>query len=142
MAGMGPAPKPEAQQRRKGRGLGAGATMRLPSSGRPGDPPAWPLPRQTKREKILWPAEWARPQAVAWERLGVVDVVARWVRLRAQSERPKAASWIFQELHQLEDRLGMSPMAMLRLRWEITDVGDDAGPNVVDIATRMDQVAD
>jgi hypothetical protein len=142
MAGMGPAPKPESQQRRKGRGLGAAAAMRLPSTGRPGDPPAWPIKRQSKREKELWARVWATPQAVGWERLGWFDEVAIYVRLLVASERPKCPAIILGERRQMADRLGLSPMSMLRLRWEITDVGDDAGPNVVDIATRMDQVAD
>jgi len=142
MAGMGPAPKPEAQQRRRGRGLGAGAAMRLPSSGRAGDPPAWPLKRPTKRQRDLWARVWTTPQAVAWERLGWFDEVAIYVRLLAQCESPKCPAILLGERRQMADRLGLSPMSMLRLRWEITDVGDDAGANVVDIRARMEEVAD
>jgi hypothetical protein len=138
---MGPAPKPESQQRRRGRGL-ASSTTRLPSSGRAGDPPAWPLKRQSKREKELWDQLWATPQAVAWERLGWAHEVAMYARLLAKCEAPKAPSIVLIERRQQADRLGLSPMSMLRLRWEITDVGDDAAANVVDIRTRMDEVAD
>lgn len=142
MAGMGPAPKAESQQRRKGRGLGASASMRLASTGRAGDPPAWPIKRQSKREKELWARVWATPQAIAWERLGWFDEVAIYVRLLAVCERPMFPAILLGERRQMADRLGLSPMSMLRLRWEITDVGDDAAANVVDIRARMDEVAD
>jgi hypothetical protein len=62
---------------------------------------------------------WATPQAVAWETLGWTRTVARYVRLLVQSEKPKATMSLCAEVRQLEDRLGLSPMAMLRLRWEI-----------------------
>jgi hypothetical protein len=138
---MGPAPKPEAQQRRKGRGL-ANGTTRLPSSGRRGESPTWPLPKPTKRERLLWDEIWTTPQAVAWERLGWVREVAMYIRLLGICEGKKPMAIALIERRQLADRLGLSPLAMLRLRWEITDVGDDAGPNVVDIASRMAAVAD
>jgi hypothetical protein len=138
---MGPAPKPESQQRRRGRGLASSST-RLPSSGRAGDPPAWPLKRQSKRERELWLQLWVTPQAVAWERLGWSHEVAMYARLLAKCEMPKAPAIVLIERRQQADRLGLSPMSMLRLRWEITDVGEDAGPNVVDIAVRMSEVAD
>lgn len=138
---MGPAPKPESQQRRKGRGL-ASSTTRLPITGRAGDPPAWPLKRQSKREKELWLEVWATPQAVAWERLGWSHEVAMYARLLAKCELPKAPAIVLIERRQQADRLGLSPMSMLRLRWEITDAGDATAPNVVDIRTVMDQDPD
>jgi hypothetical protein len=47
----------------------------------------------------------------------MIRVVARYVVLLAEAEvgEPKVAA----EVRQIEDRLGLSPMAMLRLRWEI-----------------------
>jgi hypothetical protein len=118
MAGFGPPPKPEEQQRRLGRNLAAN-TSRLPAEGRAGDPPAWPLPRPIKRELALWARLWATPQAVAWERLGWVDTVARYARQLVRAEGRDAQVTILSEVRQLEDRLGLTPMAMLRLRWEI-----------------------
>lgn len=124
MAGMGPPPKPEAQQRRPGRNLATHAT-RLPAEGRVGEPPAWPLSKATKREGVLWARLWATPQAAAWEMLGWVDTVARYARLLSVAERRGAAVTILGEVRQMEDRLGLTPMSMLRLRWEI----DQAQPS-------------
>ena len=80
-----------------------------------------------------WPAdsEWrrsnfgslsgARPQAVAWERLGegTVRVVARYARMLLAVEKPNAPAKLSNEVRQLEDRLGLNPPSMQRLRWEI-----------------------
>src|SRR4051794_29074197 len=125
MAGMGPPPKPADQQRRSGRGLAAGGLTQLPAEGRQGDPPAWPLPKPIKRERELWARVWSTPQAVVWERLGWADVVARYVRQLVVAEQRDAPITALGEVRQLEDRLGLSPMAMLRLRWEI--VADEVG---------------
>lgn len=92
---------------------------RLPSEGRRGETPEWPLSSSAAYDPDLWAELWSTPQAVAWEALGAgcVRVVARYVVLLAEADvgEPKAAM----EVRQLEDRLGLSPMAMLRLRWEI-----------------------
>lgn len=142
MAGFGPAPKPESQQRRKGRGL-ASLTVRLPSTGRPGKAPPWPLPRASTREKALWSRVWATPQAVAWARLRWSQEVAIYIRLLAVCEGPQPTAIALIERRQQADRLGLTPMAMLRLRWEITDVSADADQSkVVDIRERMSEVAD
>jgi hypothetical protein len=55
------------------------------------------------------------PQAAAWERLGagVLGVVARYFSLLAD---PRAAA----EVRQIEDRLGLNPASMLKLRWELS----------------------
>lgn len=118
MAGMGPPPKPEGQQRRPGRGL-TSQTTRLPAEGRKGATPDWPLGKPTVRERALWTRLWTTPQAVAWERLGWVDVVARYARQLVVAERRNPPVTVLSEVRQLEDRLGLTPLAMLRLRWEI-----------------------
>ena len=116
MAGMGPAPKPTAQRRR---GLASAAMTRLPAEGRQGEPPEWPLATTAAFDEDTWRDLWSTPQAAAWERLGVgtVRLVARYVVLLAEADvgEPKAAA----EVRQIEDRLGLSPLAMLRLRWEV-----------------------
>lgn len=116
MAGMGAAPKPNAQRRR---GLANGVITRLPSEGRKGETPEWPMRTHAGYDENLWDELWSTPQAAAWERLGpgCVRVVARYVVLLAEADvgEPKAAM----EVRQIEDRLGLTPLAMLRLRWEI-----------------------
>jgi hypothetical protein len=124
MAGMGAAPKPSAV--RPGRGL-AQPLMVLPQGGRRGKPPKWPLPGVSGEEIDLWEQLWKLPQAVAWEKIGSERVVARYCRLLAIAEMResgaaaiKGVAGLLGEVRQLEDRLGLSPMAMLRLRWQIS----------------------
>jgi hypothetical protein len=98
--------------------------MRLPAEGRKGPPPPWPLVAPARSadvafaERELWAALWHTPQAVAWERMGAQREVAmycRWSTL-AETGDPKAAS----ESRLQADRLGLTPMSLRRLLWEIT----------------------
>lgn len=57
--------------------------------------------------------------------------VARYVRAMVRSEAADAPASLMAEARQLEDRLGLTPMAMLRLRWEISDDGAVAEPSLV-----------
>lgn len=118
MAGMGPAPKPGAQRRRTNATI---AMTKLPAGGRKGPAPTWPMPGDPEPyEELLWGELWATPQAVAWERNGWTRVVARYCKVVAHAEViPHPA--MLAEARQLEDRLGLTPMAMLRLRWEVTE---------------------
>lgn len=115
MAGMGPAPKPSSQRRRTN---ATTSTFKLPAAGRPGPAPEWPL---SGKAPTVWFEVWRLPQAVAWERLQHHRVVARYCRLLVAAEKANATAAVLGEVRQLEDRLGLSPMAMLRLRWELTD---------------------
>ncbi|WP_309080289.1 hypothetical protein [Zhihengliuella sp.] len=109
----------------------------LPSKGRPGNAPGWPLEKWRelekarpveerndagartldKRELEIWREIWKTPQATAWDRLGWRHDVALYVRLLVQGERGnlKAAG----EARQWSDRLGLNQTAMLRNRWKI-----------------------
>lgn len=93
----------------------------LPAEGRPGEPPQWPIGSPTGDEVAVWAELWALPQAVEWERLGWTRTVARYVRLLVEAEQPDADTTLRAETRQLEDRLGLTPMAMLRLRWDVGD---------------------
>jgi len=94
--------------------------LMLPAKGRTGAPPAWPLPRAASAvEKKVWAKAWATPQAVAWENLGWIAAVGRYCRLMVEADQPGAASSLLGELRQLEDRLGLTPVAMRRLLWVI-----------------------
>lgn len=68
-------------------------------------------------ELELWRELWTTPQAVAWERMRFHREVAQYVRWKI------AAEWgdidAAKEARQLSDRLGLTPLAMLRLQWEI-----------------------
>lgn len=69
----------------------------------------------------LWGALWSSPQAAAWEDLGWTRVVARYAKLLVAAEKASATAALLAEVRQLEDRLGLTPMAMRRLQWEIDD---------------------
>jgi hypothetical protein len=110
----------------------------LPPAGRSGPPPDWPLGRQTARVKTLWTELWASPQATAWGDLGWTRVVARYTTLLLEAEKRDASAALLSEVRQLEDRLGLTPMAMRRLQWEIgpadaaADEGTPAGVTSID----------
>lgn len=168
MAGMGPPPKHPAQRARRNATV---ALTPLPSEGRTGPAPPWPLPddprlvaavnlhtgeirrlqREAKstedgrtgrkveralgrergrlalaREQLrgqrdlelaVWVEAWATPQAVQWERMRWTRDVAMYVRLRVMGELGDLDA--AKEARQLSDRLGLSPLALLRLRWTV-----------------------
>lgn len=93
--------------------------LKLPVEGRQGDAPKFPLPKPTARERKLWSILWSTPQAAVWERLGWTLVVARYARQLAIAELPDAPAPSLNEVRQLEDRLGLTPLALMRLQWEI-----------------------
>jgi hypothetical protein len=82
------------------------------------------LTHQRKLEAQLWKDLWSLPQAVAWERLGWTRDVAQYVRHKVMGELGDLDG--AKEARQWSDRLGLSPMSMLRLRWEI--VADEVTP--------------
>lgn len=121
MAGMGPPPKAEGERRRRNPTI---AMTRLPAEGRQGETPPWPLAEDYPGELELWDQLWMTPQSVAWERLRWTREVACYVRysILAEMGNMRAAP----EARQLADRLGLTPLALLRLRWEI--VSDEVAP--------------
>ena len=113
----GPAPDPLALRRDR---PGDKATWKhLPAAGRPGPAPDWPLIRPTKREKALWAAEWARPQAIMWEANGQAIEVALYVRTFARAETPGAPVDCRRLVKQLMDGLGISATGLRTNRWII-----------------------
>jgi hypothetical protein len=81
------------------------------------------LAHQASLEAELWAELWALPQAVQWERLGWLRDVAQYVRHKVLAELGDLDG--AREARQWSDRLGLSPLAMLRLRWEV--VTDEVG---------------
>lgn len=81
------------------------------------------LEAQEAVEAELWSELWATPQAAAWERLGWTREVAQYVRWKVKAESGDLDA--SKEARMLADRLGLNPMAMLRLRWEVAE--DEVG---------------
>lgn len=75
------------------------------------------LREQRQLEAALWGDLWRLPQATQWERLGWTRDVAQYVRHKVMAELGDLDG--AREARQWSDRLGLSPMALLRLRWEI-----------------------
>lgn len=120
----GPAPKKDSERRRRNAPMAN--TVKLPAAGRKGTTPRWPLSGRTPKG---WVGLWKKPQAVMWERNGDELLVARYLKLRNMVQDPVDISdvkpTVLGELRQMEDRLGLSPMALLRLRWEIVEEGPE-----------------
>ena len=89
----------------------------LPHAGRSGDPPAWPLSAANAAEKQKWAKVWTLPQAVEWERMRCEDEVAVYVRVFVRAMKDPEPKML-NELRQLDAKIGLSPRAMLDLRWE------------------------
>jgi hypothetical protein len=78
---------------------------------------------QAELELGVWKELWRTPASEAWQRLKwnhEIGLYVRWLVLGEQGDINAA-----KEARQLGDRLGLSPLAMLRLRWEIPD--DEVG---------------
>jgi hypothetical protein len=71
---------------------------------------------QREMESALWVELWATPQAAQWEVLGWFRDVAQYVRHKVRGELGSLDD--AKEARQWSDRLGLNPLAMLRLRWE------------------------
>lgn len=118
-------PPPDRNAIRNGR---SGADwIRLPASGRKGDAPAWPIPRGTKRELVLWADLWRMPQALMWEAKGQELQVALYVRSLREAERPGASVAARTLLLRQEEYLGLSEPGLARNHW-IIDSGSPDEP--------------
>ena len=115
-ARSGPAPDPAAFRRDR---AGDAAWTVLPAEGRLGVAPVWPLAGLSEREGELWAVEWARPQAVMWERNGGVLEVALYVRRLAEAELPDAATNLATLVKQMMEGLGISHDGLTKRRWII-----------------------
>lgn len=96
--------------------------IRLPAGGRTGDPPAWPIPRPTKREIQLWAELWKSPQALMWEAKGQQLQVALYVRSLREAEKPGVPVASRTLLLRQEEYLGLSEPGLARNHW-IIDAG-------------------
>jgi hypothetical protein len=106
----------------------------LPADGFKGRIPAFPLPGATKRERELWKKLWRTPVAAAWaeEQWRWVEPVADYCRIKARAEEADATSAWWTQVARAEDRIGLSPDGMARLKWRVGVAvhaeDDDGGP--------------
>lgn len=110
-------PKHPSQRRRRNATL---PMTQLPIEGRKGKTPAWPLDEPPSPEELkVWRELWRTPAAIIWERMRWTRTVARYARILVRAEVPGAGRDAIAAAVNLEDRLGLTPQAMIRLRWEI-----------------------
>lgn len=119
----GPAPKKNVRRRNA-----RPDWVQLPAAGRKGRAPKWPL---EGRAPAGWADLWKLPQAVMWEKSNSAMQVANYLLIRMTAQKalfagePNAA--LLAEMRQIEDRLGLSPMAMRRMQWEIAESDRSSG---------------
>lgn len=94
---------------------------------------------QQRIEAELWKDLWKTPQAVMWGRLSWTREVAQYVRWKSRAEAGDLDA--AKEARQLADRLGLTPLSLLRLRWEIAtdEVGETRQARAKDTARRTTQ---
>lgn len=122
MAGHGPPKSPDSRRGRQER------RRLLPMEGRKGRAPTWPagLDTPSTLEATLWRELWRTPQAVAWHELGWFRVVARYASFAAALSQPAdlsatALKALATECRLLEGGLGLTPLSLRHLGWEIVD---------------------
>jgi hypothetical protein len=79
------------------------------------------------QETALWVDLWSSPQAVIWEESHAEREVAQYVRWKIRGEQGDLRASA--EARQLSDRLGLNPLALMRLRAEVehADEAEDRG---------------
>lgn len=112
---------------RRDRKSDAAGWIDLPTEGRAGDPPDWPLSKATARELSVWEREWCRPQAIMWERNGQETEVALYVRSLVAAEARNASVAARTLVRQQMESLGVSIPGLQRNRWRISG---DSGQKV------------
>lgn len=75
------------------------------------------IEQATDAEVSLWAELWAMPQAVVWEQAHAFREVAQYVRWKIAAEQGSLDA--AKEARMLSDRLGLNPLALVRLRLEI-----------------------
>lgn len=127
----GPAPNPDAARRSTHpNSTGTFGWTELPAEGR--TEPAPPLPPAPKwlgdyggwpvATRTAWRDLWQSPQATVWDKTG--KTLRGWAQLHAIVEIDGPVPARMAELRQIENLHGLSPAAMLRLRWRIVDKTD------------------
>jgi hypothetical protein len=125
MAGIGPAPKPDDERAR--RNAPTFAWLNLPARNDADPPPLPSRPLDRNGTPQLWSAQaveawetlWRSPQSTQWH-AELVPVVQQWLVMFDQlmigqgSPAPLSTA-----MSQLGDRLGLSPKALLMLRWRV-----------------------
>lgn len=122
----GPPPKPDSQRRRRNRpGF---EWTELPAEGRKGRPPKLPPIRAWSDETKRWWRElWKTPQATAWDQQGR-SAVPMAILYQDMQDRPADSKPLLAEMRAHQDRHGLSPKALLALRWRVEETPEAPAP--------------
>ena len=93
----------------------------LPVGGWDGEPPAWPFEPDDVAELDMWARLWRKPQALMWDRLGLGDQVALYVRRYLEAAQPEASAGLTTAVLRMETELGISVAGMRQNGWDIAD---------------------
>lgn len=144
MAGMGRYPKDDLSRRNRNERSFDWTT--LPPEGRAGPAPKLPPLRVWAAATVVWWEDlWSTPQAVMWDQSGRTLhtlAILHHQLIVDGDEAPAAskASSIAGEMRQHEDRHGLTPKAMLQLRWRIGRTAQDGSGKVLHLVPK--EVAD
>lgn len=105
----------------------------LPFEGRDGPAPALPQWRDWTDRTLDWWAEmWSTPQAAAWDQTGRSMHTLALLHHELMTDAGNAAK-ISAEMRQHEDRHGLTPKAMLQLRWRIGAPKEETPARVLEL---------
>lgn len=126
---MPPAPKPDSQRRRTNAPTFDWVT--LPAAGRQGPPPELPPLRPWTSDTLdAWARLWSSSPAVAWVQDGTT--LHSWAvahhEMTQAPETGRSVAALLAEMRAIEDRDGLSPKALLSLRWRIVDLEAEVVP--------------
>lgn len=93
--------------------------MALPPEGWDGEPPAWPFEPRDQAELDMWARVWRKPQALMWDRLGLGDQVALYVRAYLEAAESEASATLRNTVLRMETELGLSVAGMRQNGWDI-----------------------
>jgi hypothetical protein len=92
----------------------------LPREGFTGRVPAFPLPKPTPRERVVWREMWRTPQAAMWNverwRMRTVGMYCRWT---VRAEAPDATAATMTQTQRLGDQLGLTPAGLKENGWRL-----------------------
>jgi hypothetical protein len=83
--------------------------------------PKFPFDQQSQFESVVWKSLWKKPQAVMWDRLGMLFQVAAYTRAFTESVEPGAPASLKTSVLRMEDTLGLSIVGLNQLRWRIAE---------------------
>lgn len=105
--------------------------VRLPRTGREGDPPEWPpeVKEPSVAEIAMWHRLWRMPQALVWEADRTYDVVALYVRTFIRSMEPGCTASLITHSKTLAGELLLTPESLARGKYVIKGTPEEEALN-------------